>query len=170
MQTAHMAALAVSLQLQPAHAVSIVTQYVSCPPLQDRFTHYKTQGAQSRLPGNWISLASGLDAKYRKCRRLSKHCPCQKYHPCQHAQQTLRAPPNRRQATAFLMSAWPKMLGAIFSKMRSCRLGCAAYALNSASSSMLHTKMQIAEASQCHTQAKRPARHRQAMHNPLIEN
>ena len=58
---------------------------------------------------------------------------------------TLRAPPNSRQATAFLMSAWPKMLGATLLKMCSCRLGCAANALKAASSSILH--MQPA----CHT-------------------
>lgn len=68
-------------------------------------------------------------------------CPDTDSLPCWSCQRlTFLAPPKSRQATAFLMSAWPKMLGATFSKMRSCKLGCAAYALNSASSSLLQKR------------------------------
>lgn len=54
---------------------------------------------------------------------------------------TLREPPKSKQATAFLMSAWPKMFGAILLKICSCRLGWAANALKAASSCILHGSM-----------------------------
>jgi hypothetical protein len=55
-------------------------------------------------------------------------------------QHTLRAPPKRRQATAFLISSCPKMLGAMRWKISSVTLGWAAKSRNSASSSILaHT-------------------------------
>ena len=57
---------------------------------------------------------------------------------------TFRVPPNSKQAMAFLMSACPKMAGAICWKIRSLALGAAAYIVNSCTSSALHK-----HASQC---------------------
>ena len=51
-----------------------------------------------------------------------------------------RAPPKSRHARAFLISVWPKMLGAIREKMVLATFGCAAKSLNSCSSSILHHK------------------------------